>query len=502
MRRMQFMTWASVLVAPGLSPLLSQQRPDPIAVIDSTIEKARKDFGIPGMAVAIVRNDSVVFAKGFGVREAGKPDPVDARTLFAIGSNTKSFTSTAMAMLVSDGKVHWNDRVTKWLPGFQLYDPYVTRELTIEDVLSHRSGLGRRGDMLWYGSTYSRDEVIRRIRYLPPNAPLRTEMGYSNIMFSTGGQIVAAVSGMSYDEFVRKRIFEPLGMTTSVTSVTELSTKPDVATPHSLAKGVATPIPHRNLDNVAPAGSIYSSAAEIAQYLRFQLGRGTYNGTRLVSGFTLDRTWIPHVNAGGAGDSVTSTSSYGMGWVLLTYRGHRIAWHNGGIDGMLSEMWTLPDDKIGVTILTNGSPQNMGNPLVMQIIDQLIGAPKKDRLGEALAQSKQGAAAQELREKATAAERQQGTHPALPLDRYAGTYKDEMYGDLTIGSENGKLVARFMTFTAELEHWHFNTFKGTWKPASLAGGSFINFQLDTLGKVAKAEVEGVAVFTRDQTPEP
>jgi hypothetical protein len=327
-------------------------------------------------------------------------------------------------------------------------------------------------------------------------------MGYQNIMFSTGGQVVAAASGLSYDQFIRKRIFEPLGMNTSVTSVTELSSKPDVATPHAIDKGVATPIPHRNLDNVAPAGSIYSSAAEMAQYLRFQLGRGTYNGNRLVSRVTLDRTWTPHINAGGAGDSVNGPSAYGMGWVLLTYRGHRIAWHNGGIDGMLSEMWTLPDDKIGVTILTNGSPHALGNPLAMEIIDRLIGAPRKDRLAEVLAQSKQGMAAQEAREKSVVAERVQGTQPSLPLERYAGTYKDEMYGDFTVTYENGKLIARFATFTGELEHWHFNTFRTKWKPASLAGGTFVTFQLDTMGKVAKVEAEGMAVYRRDSTPEP
>ena len=502
MRRIILFAGAVLSLAQRASSLAAQAKTDALAGLDSTIDKARTDWGIPGLAIAIVRHDSVVYAKGFGVREVGKPEPVDERTLFAIGSNTKSFTATAMAMLVGDGKVRWNDRVTKWLPGFQLYEPYVTRDITVEDVLSHRAGLGRRGDMLWYGSPYNRDEVIRRIRYLPPNARLRTEMGYQNIMFSTGGQIVAAASGMSYDEFVRKRIFEPLGMTTSVTSVTALPGKPDVATPHAIDKDVATPIPHRNVDNIAPAGSIYSSVAEMAQYLRFQLGRGTYNGNRLVSGFALDQTWTPHVNAGGAGDSVSSSVAYGMGWVLLSYRGHRIAWHNGGIDGMLSEMWTLPDDKIGITVLTNGSPHALGNALVMQIIDRLIGAPLKDRLAEGLAQRKAGMAAQEMRDQAQAAERKPGTQPSLPLERYAGTYKDEMYGDLTVGYENGKLVARFDTFTGELEHWHFNTFRTTWKPTALIGGSFVTFQLDTMGRVAKAEVEGLAVYPKDAAPTP
>ncbi len=206
-------------------------KPDPLNGLDEYVERVRTGWKIPGMAVGIVRNDSLVYARGFGLREVGKPDPVDTRTLFAIGSNSKSFTAAAAAMLVDDGKLKWNDRVIDWLPGFELYDPWVTRDIRLRDVLSHRSGLGRRGDMLWLGTSYSRAEVLRRVRYLVPNAPFRTEMGYQNIMVLAGGEMVGKAAGMSWDEVIRRRIFAPLGMTASGTSVTELARQADVSTP-------------------------------------------------------------------------------------------------------------------------------------------------------------------------------------------------------------------------------------------------------------------------------
>ena len=219
------------------SPASGQKKGDPLAGLDASIEKVRESFHIAGLAVGIVRNDSLIYAKGFGEKEIGKGDRVTPTTVFAIGSNTKSFTATAAAMLVDDGKLRWDDKVTRWLPGFQLYDPYVTREITMRDVLSHRSGLGRRGDALWYGTSYSRREILRRIRFLPPNAGFRTEMGYQNVMVMAAGEASGEAAGMSYDDLVRARIFKPLGMTSSSMSVTELGAQGDVSTPHDLSGG-------------------------------------------------------------------------------------------------------------------------------------------------------------------------------------------------------------------------------------------------------------------------
>jgi len=490
---------AGVLLVAVWTGAEAQMKPDPLAGIEPSIEKVRQSWSIPGLAVGIVKNDSLVFAKGFGVKEQGKPDPVDDRTLFAIGSNTKSFTATAAAMLVDDGKLKWNDKATRWLPGFQLFDPYVTRELTVRDLLSHRSGLGRRGDLLWYGTNFSRDEILRRVRYLEPNAGFRTEMGYQNIMVMAGGQVVGAAAGSTWDEVVRQRIFKPLGMSTSSTSTNDLNAQTDVSTPHSINGAVAKPIPWRNIDNIAPAGSINSNVVEMARYLRMQLGNGTYRGQKLVSAANLGVTKTPHINTGGVGDSVTHFAAYGLGWVLQDYHGKRIAWHNGGIDGMLSEMWTIPELGLGIVVLSNGSPHSAGPSIVWDIIDRyLFGAPSKDWNAESLKQRERIMQAVMAQQKQRETDRVKGTQPSLPLDRYAGTYIDPMYGDFTVTFEEDHLVARFQSFNAALEHWHYNTFRGEWQPSTIGGAAVVTFQIDLMGIVAKADVENMASFRRPQ----
>ncbi len=467
--------------------LAAQRKADPLAGLDQYIEQVRQAWNLPGVAVGIVYRDSLVYAKGFGLKEVGKPDPVTPTTIFAIGSNTKSFVSTAAAMLVDDKVMTWNDRVTRWLPGFQLYDPYVTRDLTLRDVLSHRSGLGRRGDPLWYGTSYSREEILRRVRHLTPNAPFRTELGYQNIMFLAGGEMVGRAAGMSFDDVVRRRIFAPLGMGMSSLSTNGLAQQPEASTPHAIADGGAKPIPWRNLDNAGPAGSINSNIVEMARYVRMHLANGVYRGTRLVSEVNLAVTKTPHINAGGAGDSVGGISGYGLGWGLSTYRGARVARHNGGIDGMLSEMWTLPDAQVGIVVLTNGSPHSAGPAIVSNIVDRfLLGAPAKDYLAEGLERNRAAAVRQAEQVKRMTEARVAGTKPSLPLQRYAGTYTDALYGDLAVAVQGDRLVFRWQSIDAAAEHWHFNTFR--------EGSRSFVFQLDADANVSEVEVSGLATF--------
>jgi CubicO group peptidase (beta-lactamase class C family) len=488
--------WIGVtLLAPGLAAA-QPAKPDPLAGLDEYIERVRLEWKIPGLAVGIVKDDSLVFAKGFGVKSIDRPDPVTPRTLFAIGSNTKSFTSTVVAMLVDDGKLRWNDRVTKWLPEFQLHDPYVTREITIRDVLSHRSGLGRRGDPLWYGTSYSRAEVLRRIRFLTPNAGFRTEMGYQNIMFLAGGEAAAAAAGMTYDDLIRRRIFEPLGMRTSQTSAKAVPGNVDVSTPHAIDANGAKVIPYRDIDNVAPAGSIASSVEEMAQYLRLHLGNGTIGGKKLVSATNLGVTKTPHINTGGGGDSLTHFSSYGLGWVLLDYRGKKIAWHNGGIDGMLSEMWTVPEAGLGIVVLSNGSPHAAGPAVVWDIVDRyLVGKPTRDYLARSVEQRKQGEAAAATRRQQREAARAKGTKPSLPLTEYAGTYTDTLYGPVTVSVEGDGLVVAYHSNRTPLEHWHYNTFAGR-DGGGLGAVSSVTFQIDARGKVGSVDIDGLGTFRR------
>ena len=290
--------------------------------IDEYSAKAGVDWKVPGFAIAIVKDDRVVFAKGYGVLELGKPTAVDENTLFAIASNSKAFTAAALAILVDEGKVKWDDKVTKYLPSFELYDPYVTRELTIRDLLSHRSGLATfGGDLLWYESEYSRDEILRRIRFLKPTSSFRSRFGYQNIMFLAAGEVVAKVSGKSWDEFVKERFFAPLAMKRTVTSHADLLNSSNVAMPHNEVDGKIRAIRYGKVDNIGAAGGIKSSVADMAQWLRLQLGRGTYEGRKLFSSTASREMWTPHTVFSGISEQAEKFNPtrhfnlYGLGWI-------------------------------------------------------------------------------------------------------------------------------------------------------------------------------------------
>lgn len=490
-----------VLMTVGVSTAGVAQRPaDPIAGLDQYITQAIKDWNVPGLSIAVVKGDSIVFLKGYGVRALGKPDPVTPNTLFAIGSNTKSFTAAAIGMLVDDGKMRWDDRVTKFVPWFQLFDPYVTREITIRDVLSHRSGLGRRGDMLWIAAQYPRAEVMRRIRFLEPNAGFRTEMGYQNIMFLTAGEASAAAAGMTWDELITRRIFQPLGMTTSTTTVRDLSGRPDVATPHGTRDTALKPIRHRNLDNVAPAGSIYSSAAEMTRYVRFILGGGTFEGKQLLKPQTLAVIHTPHISMQSPPDSLrpsTHFTAYGLGWVLTDYKGRKIAWHNGGIDGFLSEMWTVPEEKLGIVVLSNRDGHQIGPAVVWRILDLYLEPAQHDWNAIGLKRWQTAMAGQAAAQKQTEASRTKDTKPTHSLEAYAGTYTDSLYGDFRVKLDNGQLMADFGAgdFGGPLEHWQFDTFRATWRDQNFGRG-FLTFGLDRDGKVVEMRTENLGTFKK------
>ncbi|MCI0387219.1 MAG: beta-lactamase family protein [Acidobacteria bacterium] len=254
----------------------------PLQGFDDYVSKAMKDWEVPGVAIAVVKDDKVVFAKGYGVRELGKSTPVNERTIFAIGSSSKAFTAAALAVLVDEGKIKWDDPVTKHLPSFELYDAYAAKEMTVRDLLCHRSGLAR-GDMMWYGSDFNREEILRRTRHLKPSWSFRSQFGYQNLMYLAAGQIVQAVTGKSWDDFVRERLFKPLGMAASSTSTKDLRSSDNVATPHGKIDEKVMPITWRNIDNIAPAGSINSNVVEVAAWVRLQLNQGSFAGQRMLS---------------------------------------------------------------------------------------------------------------------------------------------------------------------------------------------------------------------------
>ncbi|HEX2488920.1 MAG TPA: serine hydrolase [Blastocatellia bacterium] len=472
----------------------------PLQGLDEYISKARAEWEIPGLAIAIVKDDKVVFAKGYGVRKLGDSAPVNERTLFAIGSAGKAFTAAALALLVDEGKIKWDDPVTKHLKGFELYDPYVTREITIRDLLSHRTGFDR-GELLWYGSTLDRDEILRRIRHQKPTYSFRSTFTYNNIMLLAAGQIVPAVTGKSWDDFVRERIFTPLGMTASNTSITAFKGLDNVATPHSKLGDTAQAIPWRNVDNIAPAGSINSNALDLAQWIRLQLGEGAYENKKLISSGAVREMHKPQMiipyNPQAPGTTLDAHfTSYGFGWFLHDYHGRKVVQHGGGIDGMTALVAMAPEERIGVAVLSNTQGNQLPWALMYRVFDAYLGLPPQDRGATLLAARKTAQERAKAAAKKAEDERVKDTKPSLPLGQYAGAYKDEMYGEATVTEGDGKLVFRYSPgFTGELEHWHYETFRVKW-PNPTVTQSFVTFTLNAQGKVEDIKAPGMADFKR------
>jgi len=487
------------------SPLAAQRPaalPRPLRGLDAYVTAALRVWDVPGLAVAVVKDDSVVLARGFGVRRMGDTARVTERTLFAIASCTKAFTAAALAMLVDSGKIAWDDPVSKHLTGFQLSDPYVTRELTLRDLLTHRSGLAR-GDGLWWATPYDRAEILRRVRYLQPSWSFRSRYGYQNIMFLAAGQIVPAVTGQTWDDFVRRRIFTPLGMTASNTSVAQLPPGGDVATPHEHFSGKLRAIAWRNVDNVGPAGSINSNVIEMAQWVRLQLGNGVYRGQRLVSEAAVKEMRSPQTVI--PLDSITERlrpsthfQAYGLGWSLSDYRGRKLVSHNGALDGMRSIVMLVPEERVGIVVLSNGGEAGrlLTAAVALRVVDSYVGVPVGDWSADFLQVYRNGLARDSVDQAKQDSAHVAGTKPSFDLPRYAGTYRNEMYGDVTVKADSGRLVLGFGPFlVADLAHWHFDTFKATWRDPE-AGSDLVTFALNADGKIDHLTWPGQGDFAR------
>jgi CubicO group peptidase (beta-lactamase class C family) len=479
--------------------LLAQTTDTRLKEIDEYARKAGQDWKVPGFAIAIVKDDKVIFARGYGVRKLGEPTPVDEHTLFAIASNTKAFTAAAVSLLVDEGKLKWDDPVTKYLPGFQLYDPYVTRELTVRDLLSHRSGLATfGGDLIWYDTTYKSDEILRRIRYLKPTSSFRSRFGYQNIMFLAAGQIVSNVTGKSWEQFIRERFLTPLGMTSTTTSITAFKSTDNIAAPHNEMDGKLRVVRYSNVDGVGPAAALNSSVADMAQWIRLQLGRGKYDGKQFFSTKASREMWSPQtiIPIGEQSEKFNPTrhfNTYALGWFVSDYQGRKVVSHGGGLDGMISQVGMMPEENLGVVVLTN-SETSLASIVVNKVFDTFLGVPARDWSAELLAQSKQAKEGAKAEEKKLEDERVKGTKPSLPLTGYAGVYGGEMYGEAKITEENGRLVLRLVpapNFVGDLEHWQYDTFRVKWRDTVSYAfpRGFVTFTLNAQGKVDEMKID-------------
>jgi CubicO group peptidase (beta-lactamase class C family) len=488
------------LVAPAVSA--AQQR-EPFPGLDSYVRSALEQWKVPGAAIAIVRNDSVIYARGYGVRDVGTSAPVTAQTIFAVGSLSKAFTATAAAMLVDEGRLSLDAPVTTYLPEFRLADP-ATRDVTLRDLLSHRTGTAR-SELAWYGSRADRAELVRRAQYLPAAAPFRSTFIYNNIMYLAAGQVVGRVADTSWDEVVRTRIFTPLGMTSTGTTVRELSHQADVATPHAaVATGVIT-IPWRNADNIGPAGSINSNVVDMAQWVRLQLGAGAYGGRQLVSRRLSDemhspQTIIPLQGLAKRFEPLAHLAAYGMGWVLNDHGGRLVVKHTGGIDGMSSLVALVPEERFGFVVLTNLDGTFLPSALALRLIDLQLGRAARDWSKELRNVVDSVESAMRDAQADADSRRLIGTRPSLPLSAYTATYADSAYGQLTVREEGGKLHFAFgPSWHGELEHWHLDTFRARLTTPSLPFVT-LHFRLDPTGGVSDVQMDaasgGSATFRR------
>jgi CubicO group peptidase (beta-lactamase class C family) len=441
-----------------------------------------------------VKDGRIVFAKGYGVREIGKPAPVDTQTLFAIGSTTKAMTAASIGMLVDEGRLKWDDKVTRILPAFQLSDPYVTRELTIRDLLTHRAGLPN-ADVLWYRSDNSPEEVIRRVRFAEPAYSMRSSFIYQNIMYAVAGQVVAAESGMPWERFVRTRIFAPLGMPNTVPLGDSLRGRSNVAAPHYRFGDTVRVVSNASVDAVASAGAVWASVADMARWMRFILDSARADGKRLLKPETYAELLKPETMVTPEEFYPTAHltkphwTTYAFGWFQEDYSGKMVDFHTGSIDGMVAIIGLIPDERLGVYVLANLDHAEVRHALMYRVFDAYLGNPPRDWSGDLLKLYGGIRAAGDSASRRAEARRIPNTHPSLSLDRYAGTYADSLAGDINVSFESGKLRLRSSsTHAGTLEHWEYDTFRMRWDNA-WEGTSFATFTIGRDGVPTRLDFE-------------
>ena len=500
-------------MAPLSAPLPDAAR---LARFDAFVEKVQQQFDVPGVAVAIVKDGRVVMERGYGVRELGKPAKVDEHTMFAIASNTKAFTAAALNMLQDDGKLKTTDRVIDHLPWFRMSDAYVTREMRIRDLLAHRSGLSLgAGDLLyWPTTTYSSREVAERLKDVPLTGGFREQYAYDNILFGVASLVIEEASGMSYRQFLQSRIWKPLGMTETRFNGDDLKPGDNVAVGNARFDFKdLRPVGVTTWRNVSGAGGIYSSVHDLSKWMNAQLAGGVIapgkngggDGKRLFSEQRQREMWtvltpipvrpssIPELAA-----ATPNAMGYAQGWQVSDYAGHKLVWHTGGWPGQVSRLTLLPNEKIGVVVLTSAEIGGAFNAITYEAMDMMLGIDGHDWLkGYADAFAKAQGNADEDWQKHVAA-RDADSKPSLPLEKYAGTYRDPWYGDVVIRQGAKGLEMQFAK-TAELlgdiEHWQHDSFIVRWRDRGLNADAFVEFSLDADGAIREVRMEPVSPLT-------
>jgi CubicO group peptidase (beta-lactamase class C family) len=494
---------AAPVVAPAVASAWS---------LESEVNRTMKAFDVPGIAIAVVKDGKVVAAQGFGVRKLGEPAKVDGKTLFEIASNSKAFTAGALAMLVDEGKLKWDDPVTKHLPDFQMYDAYVTHEMTVRDLLTHRSGLGLgAGDLLWWPTTnFSTDEIIHKLRYIAPSTSFRSSYAYDNLLYIVAGKIIASKSGKTWGETIRERILNPVGMTGTTTSIAENAGNPDLANPHSKIDDKIAAVKTMPVPNAVGAVGINTNAEDIAKWMRVLLDGGRVgtdvNGkeVRLFSDKQAREMWTAQtpMRIGEPTPALAATKpnfmAYGLGFQLRDYQGKLVAMHGGALQGFYSKVVLVPEAKLGIAILTNAESGGSLSALQYALLDHYLGVNGPDWI-KVVADVENEMHAKELaRLKTASAARAAKSQPSLALAGYDGEYEDAWYGKATIRHAGNKQLLTFERtpdLTGELEHFQHDTFIVRWKERNFNADAYVTFSLNPDGSIERMRMQPISKET-------
>jgi CubicO group peptidase (beta-lactamase class C family) len=434
--------------------------------LDDFITQAMKDWKVPGLAIAVVQGDKVILLKGYGYRDLDKKTPVTPNTLFAIGSITKSFTVTMLGMEMDEGKLDWDKPVRDYLPTFKMYTPALTEEMIVRDLITHRSGLPRH-DLMWYTSDFPREDILRRLQYLEPSKPLRTKFQYNNLMFMTAGYIAGSLNGTSWEDAVTQRVFNPLGMTGTNLSERDTQNSADFAEPYRKGRDLKAELKHIPFDQqcpdrcaMGPAGEINSNVSDMSKYLLFHMNLGKRDGKQLLSENNAVQMQTPQMVMGGAPPyKELGESSYGMGFFLSTYRGHKVVEHGGNIDGFSADLSFLPGEKIGVVVLTNLDGNPLPDVVVDNVYDRLLGLDRVPWNQRFLESEKKGKEAEQEAKKKGYTPQKLGTHPSHDLKDYVGDYSNPGYGTVTIAPDGDAFKFTLNKISKPLKHYRYDSFQ-------------------------------------------
>lgn len=456
---------------------------------DSYVAEVMRTFDVPGLTIAIVKDGQTVVARGYGVKELGKADRVDANTLFGIASNTKVVTATALGMLVEQGKLDWNKPVIDYLPWFRLSDPYVTSQITVKDLLVHNSGLGLgAGDLLWWPpSTYNRRQIAERLRHIPLVTSFRSAYAYDNVLYLIAGLLIEEASGLSYEDFIERNILDRIGAQNAEPGHSAVAAGGNVSSTHARVEGAVRVIKPFASDNTNPAGGIMAGATDMAKWMTVMLdsGRIRASNERLFTARTARILWtgVTPLNVGTPAPELAPQQAtfalYALGLNVRDYRGRKMLIHSGGLPGFISRVIMIPDLKLGVAVLTNHESVAM-DPIAFRVLDHYMGAQHDWLAGyRKIVAANDSAQAAELKQ--GAASRDSLSKPSLALTKYAGTYRDPWYGDVVITETAGKLGIRFAhtpSLVGDLVHWQHDTFLARWHDRELRADAFVTFALN------------------------